>query len=449
MAELKDKIDFSKGDIRGLFNKLFYPTLLGLVFSMVFNLTDGIFVGRGIGSMALAAVNIVAPLFTIVGAIGLMLGTGGSVVASIHLSQGKEQTARIVVTQSVVASVIVMILLAALMLIFPEPMLRLFGCSDTLMPYAKSYTLVIAPFFVMNAIILCAEFFVRLDGSPKYAMVGCIISSLLNIFLDWLFIFPFGWGLFGAALATGISMTVGAVMLLVYLFNGKRVLHFCRVKISTRRAWAHSFRNVGYMCKLGVSTFLAQMAVSFMMIIGNNVFVRLAGDTAVAAFSVVCYTMPIVFMVYDAIAMSAQPIVSYNYGIGDSVRVKQGLKVGLSTGLAFGSALVFLFAVFSKIVVGLFIGSSDPAYPMAIEGLRLFSIGFIPMAVNIIVLSYFQSIEKVKAAALISALRGFVILLIAFLTLPHLLDIHGAWLSVPVTEVLTCVVTLVLLRRNR
>lgn len=446
MAELKDSIDFGKGNVTTLFNRIFYPTIFGMIFSMVFNITDGIFVGRGLGSTALAAVNIVAPLFTIMGAIGLMLGTGGSVLASIHLSRDNVKTARIVATQSVGATVATLLLLTAVILIFPEPILRVFGCSDTLMPYAKEYLMVIAPFAAPNGIILSTEFFVRLDGSPKYAMTACIISSLLNIFLDWLFIFPFGWGLFGAAIATGISMTVGAVILITYLFRKKHNIRFGAVKVSTLRAWAHTFRNCGYMCRLGVSSMLAQLGVTFMMICGNNVFVRLGGDSAVAAFSVVCYISPIVFMAYDAIAMSAQPIQSYNYGAGDMDRVRKALRVALANGIGYSLIIILLTAVFSKLVVGMFIVSSDPAYPMAVEGLRMFSIAFIPMAVNIVVMGYFQSIERVRQATVISVLRGFVLILAAFILLPMAFGIHGAWLAIPVTELITLAVTLFLSR---
>ena len=270
MKELKDSIDFGKDNVRGLFNRLFYPTLLGMVFSMVLNVTDGIFVGRGIGSLALAAVNIVAPLFTLSGGIALMLGMGGSVVASIHLSKGNDRTARIVASQSVSAAVAVLVLLSAILLIWPEPVLRLFGCSDTMMPYASDYLRTFAPFMFANGVILTTEFFIRLDGSPKYAMVGSIIGCVLNIFLDWLFIFPFGWGLHGAALATGISMLAGSVFLVAYLFDKKHNVRFNAFKITTLRAWAHTLRNCGYMCKLGFSSMFAQFAVALMIIVGQH-----------------------------------------------------------------------------------------------------------------------------------------------------------------------------------
>lgn len=448
MKQLKDNIDFGKDNVRALFNKLFYPTLLGMVFSMVLNVTDGIFVGRGIGSIALAAVNIAAPLFTISGGIALMLGMGGSVVASIHLSKGNLRTARIVATQSVSASAVILIIISAVLLLWPEPVLRLFGCSDTMLPYARDYLMTFSPFMFANGLILSSEFFIRLDGGPKYAMAGSIFAALLNIVLDYLFIFPFGWGLHGAALATGISMVAAAVFLLAYMFRSKHTVRFTTFKVSTIRAWMHTLRNCGYMCKLGFSTMFAQFAVALLIIVGNNIFVRLGGDTAVAAFSVVCYLMPILFMVYDAVAMAAQPVQSYNYGIGDFARVRKAFKVAIVTGICYALFVVVCSTLLAPVVVYLFIDPADPANTLAIEGLRLSSIGFVPMAVNIIVMSYFQSVERVVPAAVISVLRGVVLMLLCMFTLSHFWGIDGAWLAIPASETLTMLVTLTFLNRK-
>lgn len=449
MPELKDSIDFGKEDVKVLFNKIFYPTFLGMVFSIVLNVTDGIFVGRGVGSVALAAVNAVGPVFMIAGAIGLMFGMGGSVVASIHLSKSNEYTARIVTSQSVAFSVATLAVIAAFLLVFTTPVLVFFGCSETMLPYAISYTKVFAPFMVCNGIILSGEFFVRLDGSPKYAMAASIVGAVLNIILDYLFIFPFKMGVSGAALATGVSMCVAMVMVLLYLFNKKHSLHFGKFKLSTLRAVKHTLRNGGYMCKLGFSTALAQLAIAFMMVCGNNIFVRQIGDAGVAAFSVVCYLLPIVFMVYDGIAMAAQPIESYNHGQGNTARVREALGVALRTSVIYGLAIAVGGSLLAKWVVFMFIVPTDPAYDVAVNGLRLFNIAFVPMAFNLIIMGYFQSIEKAGAAMVISLLRSFFALALFFVLLPHLFGVTGTWLAVPASEITTFLVSLSLMMKDR
>jgi Na+-driven multidrug efflux pump len=182
-----------------------------------------------------------------------------------------------------------------------------------------------------------------------------------------------------------------------------------------------------------------------MIIVGNNIFVRLDGDTGVAAFSVVCYLMPIVFMVYDAVAMAAQPVQSYNYGTGDFGRVKKAFRVAIATGVCYAIGVVLLTTIFAPSVVYVFIDPADPANALAVEGLRLFSIGFVPMAVNIVVMSYFQSVERVIPATVISLLRGIVFMLACLLLMSHIWGNEGAWLAIPTSEILTMIVTLTML----
>lgn len=313
MKDSRDSIDFGSMDIPKLFRKLLIPTVLGMVFSAAFVITDGIFVGRGIGSDALAAVNITSPLFFISTGVGLMFGVGASVVASIHLSQGKAKAARINVTQAVVVSSLLLAVCSFVITWYAPGVARLLGCSERLLPLAVEYMHWFAPFLPFIALLSSGMFFIRLDGSPNYAMFCNVVPAVINIALDYVFIFVFGWGMTGAALATSLGYIVGAAMILVYLSDRRRAVRFCRVKLS-RKSMRLTLRNVGYMCRLGLSTFLCEGAIATMMFAGNYVFIRHLGEDGVAAFSIACYFFPIIFMVYNAIGQSAQPILSYNFG---------------------------------------------------------------------------------------------------------------------------------------
>ena len=206
---MKDSIDFSSMEISTLFRKLLIPTVLGMVFSAIFVITDGIFVGKGIGSDALAAVNITAPLFMITAGIGLMFGVGSSVVASIHLSQGKRRVASINITQALVFSTLLILIMSALCFYYIEPLAKLLGSSDRLLPLAVEYMAWYLPFLVFYEILNIGMFCIRLDGSPTYAMMCNAIAAILNIILDYIFIFEFGWGIMGAAFATSLGTVVG------------------------------------------------------------------------------------------------------------------------------------------------------------------------------------------------------------------------------------------------
>lgn len=445
---MKDSIDFARMDVPQLFRRLLIPTVLGMAFSAAFVITDGIFVGHGIGSDALAAVNITSPLFLISTGVGLMFGAGASVVASIHLSHGKVKTARINVTQSVVVLTLLLVLYSLGISLFAPEVARLLGSSERLLPLAVEYMRWFVPFLPFSALLSSGMFFIRLDGSPNYAMFCNVVPAVINIVLDYLFIFVCGWGMLGAALATSLGYVVGAAMIVVYLSRRRNTIRFCRVKTS-RKSLQMTLRNVGYMCRLGVSSFLSEAAIATMMFAGNYVFIRYLGEDGVAAFSIACYFFPIIFMINNAIGQSAQPILSYNFGAGHSDRVREAFHLALATAVSVGASIFLVTLFFRRGIVALFIDDGYPAYAMAVEGLPLFAAGFVFFAVNIVSINYFQSIERPRPAMALTLLRGFVFLVGCFFGLPLVAGVPGIWLAVPLAEVLTFCMVIAIYTRGR
>lgn len=446
--DLKDSIDFGSMHIPTLFRKLLIPTVLGMVFSAIFIITDGIFVGKGIGSDALAAVNITAPLFLINTGVALMFGIGASVVASIHLSHGKPKVARINVTQAVIVSSLLLIAYAVIILTHVRQVAILLGSSERLLPMAVEYMYWFVPFLVFSALLSSGMFFVRLDGSPNYAMVCNIIPALINIVLDYVFIFICKWGMFGAALATSLGYIVGALMILVYLMRRRHVIHLERIKMSLK-SLRLTVRNVGYMMRLGLSTFLCEAAIATMMFVGNYVFIYYLGEDGVAAYSIACYFFPIIFMVYNAIAQSAQPILSYNYGAAQPKRVRSAFRLALWTAVTCGVVAFLVTECFTEAIVGMFVDQGCAAYDIAVHGLPLFASGFVCFGVNIVSIGYFQSVERDRPAMAVTLLRGFILVLLCFWLLPLLLGVAGIWLAVPAAETLTLLFVLTIYCRGR
>ena len=441
-------MDLGTMSVPKLFRKLLIPTLLGMVFSAVFIITDGIFVGKGIGSDAIAAVNITAPLFLINTGVALMFGIGGSVVASINLSKGKIRIARVHITQAVLVSSVILILYSLFLFINVDSIVILLGSSERLLPLTVEYVHWFSPFLVFSAILSSGLFFVRLDGSPNYAMVCNVLAAVFNIAGDWLFIYVMRLGMFGAALATSMGYIIGATMILVYMFHKKHMLHLVPININ-KKSFRQAIRSVGYMCRLGFSTFLCQASVASMMFGGNSAFMRYLGEDGVASYSVACFFFPIVLMVYNAIAQSAQPILSYNYGIGNKQRVNAALRLSLGTAISCGLVVFVISIFFSPEISSLFVRPGTPAYNYASEGLPLFASGFICFGINMVAIGYYQSLERHRPANYVTVLRGFVLMLLCFWLMPIFMGTKGMWLAVPMTELVTFIVILTIYSRSR
>lgn len=444
----RDSIDFGKTDIPQLFSKLFVPTLMGLIFSAVFNIADGVIVGHGVGSDALAAVNIAAPIFLIASSFSLMFASGVSIVGAVHLSRGNVKAACINTTQALTVPLVAMVVLAAVMLFCARGMCFLFGGSEKLLPFVSDYLhwLVLYPIFQL--IMIEGSFILRLDGSPNYAMMVNVVPSLVNIFLDWLFVFPLKWGLAGAAFATSLSAGLGALLVMVYLLFFSKKIHLYKPKFSAT-ALRLTARNTAYMAKLGFPTFIGEGAITCMMIAGNYMFMRMLGEDGVAAFGTCCYLFPLVFMFANAIAQSQLPIVSYNYGLGDKKRVRSAFKFAVVLAVCCGALMTILGIVASKPLVSLFISTGTNAFRIGAEGFPYFALSFVLFSFNMVVIGFWQSVERVAESVFFMLLRGLVFLVPVFVWLPSVMGVRGLWIAVPLSEVLTCMVIVFVTIRQR
>ena len=345
----RDDIDFGTTNISRLFTKMFIPTLLGMVSWSLLTVIDGVFVGRGVGSCGIAAINICYPIFLVLTGFALMVGMGASVVASIHLSQDNVKAARINVTQAMWFSTFVAIGVMIFALLAPEQISYMLGASQTLMPLVRDYLVYLIPSGIMLMWSIVGLFIIRLDGSPKYAMWCNVVPAMLNIFFDWLFIFPLGMGVKGAAIASAISTVIGGVMAFVYLVKYAGTLKMSGVKMSPI-SLTLSIRNIAYQCKIGFSALLGELTMAFVLFAGNYVFMKCLGDAGVGAYGVACYYTPFVFMFGNSIAQSAQPIISYNYGQGRWDRVRKTLSISVRAAVLSSLVSIIAFTLFRNIL---------------------------------------------------------------------------------------------------
>lgn len=444
----RDEIDFGTVKVSRLFAKLFIPTLLGMVSWAMLTVVDGVFVGWGVGSHGIAAINICFPIFIVLTGFALMMGAGVSVVASIHLSQKNVKAARINVTQAIGFASFLVLLVVLVIEAFPEWMARLLGASDTLASHVVDYMVWLMPSAVTQMWSVIGLFVIRLDGSPKYAMWCNVVPATLNMLLDWLFIYPLGMAVKGAAIASSISTMVGGLMAISYLLFISKKLNLYPLK-ATMMGLRQTLRNVLYQCKIGFSAFVGEVAMAMLMIVGNIVFMKYQGDAGVGAYGVACYYLPFVFMFGGSIAQSLQPIASYNFGLGRNDRVVEAFAISCRTGVLASLFSIIAFTMFARYLVTLFIDGNDPAADIAIAGFPYFAVGFLFYITNLVAIGFLQSIKRVTPSVLFSFLRGMIFLIPSYCIMPQIFGIKGIWLAMPVSEIATFLVVVVYMAINR
>ena len=435
-------LDYGSGKVGRLFSKIFFPTLLGMIFNALLTITDGVIVGRGVGPDGIASVNIIAPLFMVATGIGLMFGIGASVIAGINLAQNNASRANATMTHAFIFSTVLMLAIVAAGLFCTKEIATALGSSPRLLGKTTDYLFWLMPGIVFLTFQSIGMMVIRLDGSPKYAMMCNIIPAVINGVLDYMLVFPLDMGVKGASIATSLSTIIGGLMALTYFCGSSYVLKFTA---STTAIW----RNLLNQIKIGSSAFITEIAMSVMMLTGNYVFMTTYHEAGVAAYSIACYLFPLIFMINNAVAQSAQPIISYNYGAGNNSRVKAALRVSLTTAMICGLNATCGIAGGARFIVGLFIDPACEAAQIATSGLPIFATCAIFFALNISFIGYYQSIKQATKAIVLTLLRGVVLLVPLFLIIPRLIPTWGAWAAIPTSEILTLIITLILFYRHR
>ncbi len=438
MNDNKKGLDFVHMDISRLYLSILIPTLMGMVSAILVIITDGFFLGHYVGSDALAAVNIVSPIFSIATGIGLMFGIGCSVLCASYLAQNKIRLFNINFTQTVLISIIFMTICSILLSMYNVSVSRLLGSSDRLLSAASSYVKILSctlPFFILENMGI---FMIRLDGSPRFAMLCTLFSALYNMVGDYLFVAHFGYGIAGAAFATSSSFVIGAVMVIIYVLFWSKDLRFTKMKVTVKNI-CFALKNERLVCRYGFSGMVSQISIAVLAIVGNYVFLYYLHEEGVAAFSVVCFYLPVLFMINNAIAQSAQPIISFNRELKQSHRVREAFELSIKGALIVGILATALMSLAAPQMVSVFLDSSQAAYQIAVEGMPYFASGYIFFGLNAVYLGYLQSIQQSKLSNNITWARGYILLIIFFYILPIVMGTKGIWLSMPAAEIVTTV----------
>lgn len=412
--------------------------ILGMAGLSCYILADTFFIAAGTGPNGLAALNLAIPVYSVVHGCGMMLGMGGATKYSIFRGQKLEKEGNRIFTNTVYLVGIFAVFFVALGIFFSGNIAFLLGADSGIFEMTKTYMrimLLFAPAFMANDLLIC---FVRNDGNPGLAMTAMLAGSFSNIIMDYIFIFPLGMGIFGAAFATGVSPIIGMAVLSWHWIKKKNCFHFQIQK--------PSLQLTGSTFSLGVPSLIAEMASGIVIIVFNFIILGIRGNIGVAAYGVVTNMSLVVTSIFTGIAQGMQPLSSRAYGRGDYESTRRILKYAVVM-MAAVSAVIYGFVFFlaSPITSAFNSEHNSQLQKIAEEGLRLYFLASPFVGGNIVLAMYFTSTEKVIPAQTISLLRGLFVIIPAAFLLSAWFGMQGVWLSYPVTEGLVTVAALVML----
>ncbi|MDD6488848.1 MAG: MATE family efflux transporter [Clostridia bacterium] len=426
------------------FIKYVSMNILGMIGFSVYVLADTFFIADKLGSLGLAALNIAIPAFSIMQALGLMLGIGGATKYSVYREQKNITAARKMFSDTLFVGLAVSTVLMISGIFFSNGIAAVLGADGEIIGdtsiYIKTF-LSFAPVFITNNIFLA---FVRNDGSPSISMIAMLTSSFSNVVLDYVFIFPFNLGMFGAAFATCVSALASFAVLLIYTVTKSETL---KIKLTIPKISA--IQNI---IKLGLSSFITEISSAVVIIAFNLVIAEISGNTGIAAYGIIVNTALVVISIFTGIAQGIQPLISTAYAHSEKAVMKRTFIYALILEIIISLSVYAFVFVFSDGIISIFNSENNTELiPIAKTGFEIYFAGFFFAGFNIISAAYLSAKEMAVNAFLISIMRGLVLILPSVIIMALIFGMNGVWLSFVVAEMLTSVIAIICMtvRKNK
>lgn len=417
------------------------PAIIAMTASSLYNMVDSIFIGHGVGALAIAGLAITFPFMNLAAAFGSLVGVGASTLVAIKLGQKDRDSATHVLGNVVMLNGIIGLVFMTVALLFLDPILIFFGASQDTLPYAREYMQVILAGNLVTHIYMGLNEVLRASGYPQKAMAATLTAVIVNCGLDALFILGFGWGIQGAALATIAAQVIALSFELHHFTRKKSFLHFQRGIFGLKR------QIVGGMLAIGLSPFLMNLCACFVVILINKSLKTYGGDLAIGAYGIVNRIIFLFIMIVMGFNQGMQPIAGYNFGAKQYDRLIQVLKYTAFCGVTVTTIGFLAGELFPRPLIYLFT-SDETLINIAVEGLRIVLIVFPVVGFQMVTSSFFQSIGMAKKAIFLSLTRQLLFLIPSLLIFPSLWGTVGVWMSMPVADVIATVVATFMLRRQ-
>ena len=420
-----------------------FPALGGLFVTYLYNVVDGIFVGQGVGSAALGAVNIAVPFITFVVALTAMFPMGGGTIVAIRMGRGDKKGANRAFMTAFLLTLVSSAILMAVGMIFPRQIVDLSGgktLSAEMRDMAAQYLFYYSAFSIPMLMGTCLSVFVRNDGSPALSFGGMCAGAAANIFLDWLFIFPLRMGIVGAAVASGLGQVLTVFLLLT---------HFLRKKGDLRiRIFRFDTAVAAKVCKRGVPEAVTQLTTPVTALCYNLMLARLVGDIGVSTFSILSFIYSLANAILSSVAQGLQPLRGHCYGGKETEKMNWYFRRGLLINMVL-SLLIYTGLFFFDVPVIRIFNKEPGLVAAASAALPLFALSFIPMAPNLIYTAYFFSTKQTGIADTIAVSRGIALKALMIFCLPLLFGTEAIWIAPFVTEIITLLAAIVLSRKSK
>ncbi len=422
-------------NIGSLLWKFSLPAIVGMIINALYNIVDRIFVGRGIGSIAIAATTVAFPIMLISFAVAMLIGIGATALISIRLGQQKKEEAERVAGNAVGMLIVLPSILAVIYLLFPDPILRFFGSSGDVLPYARDFTHIIMMGAPIGAISFGLNNFIRAEGNPRLAMMTQIIGGVTNVVLNYYFIFILGMGIKGSALGTVLGQLVSALWVISYFLTGRSL-----VKIRLKNLMPHLPTLIG-ITTIGFAPFAMQMASSIQQSILNKTLLAYGGDLALSAVGIIMSVLTLMFMPIVGLSQGAQPLIGFNYGARQYDRVKETVKIAAIAGTGIALTGYLAIHIWPAEIVGLFSKGDTALTDLTTQAMKVFLALFPVVGLQIICSNYFQAVGKPVQSTILSLSRQVLLFIPALLILPRFWGIDGVWRSAPIADGLAVLLT--------
>ncbi|MBS5307531.1 MULTISPECIES: MATE family efflux transporter [Clostridium] len=425
------------------FFKYLVPSVTAMWIFSLYTMIDGIFVSRGVGETALAAVNIAMPFVNFIFAISMLFSTGASTIISIYIGKNNIKKANEIFSFNLFCMLTISLLITLLCLLNIDRISLFLGATENTFDLVKDYLKIIISFNGFFIISYCLEVLTKADGYPYLAIVGMIISALTNIILDFLFVIILDFGIKGAAYATIISQGVSFIFFLSHFMSKKSKLTLTKFEFKVK--------YLKRILSIGFPDAITELTSGIVILLFNQTILRYIGESGIVTYSIICYVGTLVIMTMIAITQGMQPLCSYYYGKEEFKTIKKLIKMGLKAVSISSIAIFIICIVFAKEIVYIFIkDSSSPLFTYSISAFRLFSSSFLVLGFNVLVSGYFASIEEAFKATIISISRGLIFISLALFSLSFYFGDTGIWIATLISELICLLLSsYLLLKRNK